>query len=87
MNADREDADERLSAVQPDQDTGPVKWSITKPACVSDAAHNASAKPATTLAVIGFEREQAIADDLQMLFGFGLEEFQNLVGNIVVLRQ
>ena len=37
--------------------------------------------------VIRFEREQAIADDLQMFFGFGLEEFQNFRGDFVVLRQ
>src|SRR5215470_14607731 len=34
--------------------------------------------------VVAFERNQAIAYDLQVLFGFGLEEFENLVGNLVV---
>ena len=28
-------------------------------------------------AMIGFKREQAVADDLQMLFGFRLKEFEN----------
>ena len=31
-----------------------------------------------------FKRKEAIADDLEMLFGFRLEEFQNLAGHFVV---
>ena len=34
--------------------------------------------------VVGLEGNQAIADDLQMLFGLGLEKLQNLVGHFVV---
>ena len=34
--------------------------------------------------VVAFQRKQAIADDLQVLFGFRLEELQNLVGHFVV---
>src|SRR5579871_3000617 len=37
--------------------------------------------------VISFEREQAVAHNLQMLFGFRLEEFQDLGGYVVVQRQ
>ena len=34
--------------------------------------------------VVAFERDQAVADDLQMLFGFGLEEFQDFGADFVV---
>ena len=34
--------------------------------------------------VVAFKGKQAVADDLKMLFGFGLEEFQDFVGDIIV---
>ena len=37
--------------------------------------------------VVAFQRNQAIADDLQMLFGFRLEKFQNLRGDFVIRGQ
>ena len=37
--------------------------------------------------VVALERNQAIADDLQMFFGFGLKEFQNLSRNLVICGQ
>jgi hypothetical protein len=37
--------------------------------------------------VVAFERDEAVADDLEMFFCFRLEEFQNLIGNIVVVGQ
>ena len=37
--------------------------------------------------VVAFERQQAIADNLEMLFRFRLEEFQNLRRHLVVERQ
>src|SRR5262249_14149092 len=37
--------------------------------------------------VIALKRKQAIAHDLQMLFGFRLEELQNLCRDFVVFRQ
>ena len=36
---------------------------------------------------MSFEREQAFGDGLQMLFGFGNEEFENFVGNFAILRK
>ena len=37
--------------------------------------------------VVAFERKQAIADDLEMLFGFGLEKFQDFVRDFIVRGQ
>ena len=37
--------------------------------------------------MIRFKREQAITDNLQMLLGFGLEEFENFGWDFVVFRQ
>src|SRR6266852_2388777 len=34
--------------------------------------------------VVGFERDEAVADDLEMFFGFGLEEFEDFAGHLVV---
>ncbi len=36
---------------------------------------------------IGFEREQAFGDGLEMLFGFGNEKFQDFGRDIAILRQ
>src|SRR5437660_740487 len=37
--------------------------------------------------IVAFQRNQAIADHLQVLFGFRLKEFENLVGNFIIGRQ
>ena len=37
--------------------------------------------------VVALQRNQAIADNLQMLLGLWLEKFQNLVGDVIVRRQ
>ena len=37
--------------------------------------------------VVAFERKQAVADDLEMLFCFGLEKFQDFVGDVIVRGQ
>src|SRR5579863_7351253 len=37
--------------------------------------------------VVALEGNQAIADNLEMLFGFRLEKFQNFVGNFIVRGQ
>ena len=36
---------------------------------------------------IGFEREQAFGDGLEMLFGFGNEKLQDFGRDIAILRQ
>ena len=37
--------------------------------------------------VVAFERDQAIADNLKMFFGFWLEEFENFGADFVIERQ
>src|SRR6202140_5795526 len=37
--------------------------------------------------VVAFQRNQAVTDNLQVFFGFGLKEFENLVGHFVIGRQ
>ena len=37
--------------------------------------------------IVALQRNQTIADDLQMLFSLWLEKLQNFVGNVIVGRQ
>src|SRR5579862_218792 len=37
--------------------------------------------------VVAFERNQAVADDLEMFLGFGLEKFENFGADFVIERQ
>src|SRR6202011_4821539 len=36
--------------------------------------------------IVAFQRNQAVADDLQMVFSLWLEKFKNLVGDVIVQR-